>query len=280
MDGFSFSGMRPNAARSIIPLTSGEDTEAQIAWTDDLRQRAYRIRYQGFADGGFIAQDQEAMIDKFDYEDSSVTVLLFRDGSPAATIRICLYDPGGVWTSATELPGMVIFRDEIFQLAKQLDTDHRSARIIEITRLARDPAFANDKTIILSAFRIVAYLRLHYDADVMINVVRAHHMPMYRRLGFQKLEEPRPYPNLTNYEAGLMAMFRPDYENALKRIGLTSGISCTDETYVRLMKGERVSVLDGPRKPSLPSRAIPSLMGPFNRPNQTSGRTGGQHAAA
>ena len=77
----------------------------------------------------------------------------------------------------------------------------------------------------------------------MFNAVRAHHMPMYRRFGFQQLEAPRQYPGLA-FKTGLMACFRPNYADARDNLPFLKGISTKDERYAGLIAGERVKLFD------------------------------------
>ncbi len=244
MDGSHFVSSSLSTRATILSIPSLSDTEAQLALTPKIEHEAFSIRYRGYLSYGYItARDSGIFSDKYDGRLNSKTIVIYRGGLPAATIRICLYDAAGRWPHADRVPAMEIFDDEIRELQAQLAREGGSSRVIEITRFARDPAFANDRSLIIAAFRIVAYLRLYFDAGIMLNAVRPHHMPMYRRLGFQQIEEPRQYPNLT-YRAGLMAMFAANYEAALKKIGFPNGVSVDDPIYSSLMAGERVGVFD------------------------------------
>lgn len=251
MDGLQFFPAA-RAPSTILPIPNTNDTEARLAITPELAQEAYSIRHKGYLSYGYITpREGGVFFDKYDRRQNERTVLLYRGGVAAATIRICLYDQGGTWPEADQIPAMEIFGDEIRQIAQNEVAEGRAGRVLEITRFARDPGFANDRSLIIAAFRIVAYLRLYFGATVMLNAVRPHHMPMYRRLGFNKLEEPRQYPNLT-YCAGLMAMFQADYPAALKKIGFAYGVSVNDPIYASLIAGERVGVFEAPAEPVAP----------------------------
>lgn len=242
MNGYGLSAHSARCSDTILAVPTTNGTMACLAMIAEVREQAYRIRHDGYLSYGYITpRDGGLFSDAYDGAENERTVVIYQGGIAAATIRICLHDPKGIWPEADRVPAMEIFRDEVLALEEAAIRIGRPGRVIEITRFARDPAFANDKGLIIAAFRIVAYLRLYFDADIMINAVRPHHMPMYRRLGFEKIEEPRQYPNLT-YRAGLMAMFPERYALALKKIGFPSGVSNNDMVYTRLLSGDLVPV--------------------------------------
>jgi hypothetical protein len=133
---------------------------------------------------------------------------------------------------------------------------------VEITRLARRCDLANDKAVIAALFRAVGYLILFYDADIVLNACRPHHIPMYRRFGFHKIQEPRQYPNLT-YKAALLACFRGSYGQARAKLPFLRGISVHDFAYERLMSGEIVDVSDNLSAEH--GRLAPVAVGVFNQ---------------
>jgi hypothetical protein len=228
-------------------VSASEHTEAILALTPEITSQAFRIRHQGYLSYGYItARDDGMFRDMYDGQENERTVVIYRNGAPAATIRVCLYDKDGVWPQADRIPALEIFGCEIDELQNGLLSTGQPRRIVEITRFARLPEFANDRSIIIAAFRTVAYLRLYFGASIMLNAVRSHHMPTYRRLGFRQWGEPKQYPNLT-YKAGLMAMFKSDFQSALGKIGLPSGVAVSDPIYQELFAGERVCVFDDMR---------------------------------
>ena len=206
---------------------------------------AYTLRHDGYLSYGYITPRDDGLFwDKYDVQANTKTLILYKNGVPAGTVRVCLYDPNSDISEPQAVPAMEIFRDEIVNVVKSLNIDGRAGRAVEITRLARSPAFANDMEVIAALYRLVGYLILYYDADVVLNACRPHHMPMYRRLGFQKIEEPRQYPNLT-YRAGLMACFKAAYDGTKPNFGFLKGISNEDQSYAGLIAGECVPVYSG-----------------------------------
>jgi hypothetical protein len=99
-------------------------------------------------------------------------------------------------------------------------------------------------------FRAVGYLVLFFRAEIVLNACRPHHVPIYRRFGFDKLEEPKLYPGLT-FAAGLMACYADRYDNARAKLSFLRGVSAADDEYFELMSGERTSFA-----PAVPGQAF------------------------
>jgi hypothetical protein len=214
--------------------------EGQLVISPKLARAAYAIRHAGYSSYGYITPRYDGLFfDKYDSKVNSRTVIVFKNGEAAATVRVCLYDPEN--HNSSPLPAMEIFGNEIMALLTSQGTLGKCARAVEITRMARSPTFANDIDIVFALFRLVGYLILYYGADIVFNAVRPHHMAMYRRFGFQKLEEPRQYPNLT-YKAGLMACYKSNYDKAKNNLSFLKNLSMEDLTYNGLITGEKVSI--------------------------------------
>jgi hypothetical protein len=241
MDGIFLLDPDASAASRMSNVNSA-DAEAQLALTESLRATAYQIRHEGYHSYEYITERPDGLFsDKYDGRRNVRTAIIYRNGIAAATVRLCLFDPTGGMPDSDSVPAMEIFGDEITGLVDALSKNNPACRAVEVTRMARRPEFANDKGLIHALFRVVGYLILYFDADIVINACRPHHVPMYRRFGFQKLEEPRQYPNLT-YQAALMACFRANYGAATANLPFLRGISMDDAAYASLIAGERTKV--------------------------------------
>jgi hypothetical protein len=242
MDGFFPTGLR-NLALDPAPGRVNDRIELQLANTPEARRHAYKIRHDAYLSYNYIVPRETGQFsDKYDDRRNVATVLIYKGGEPAATVRVCLFDSLGRLPDADRVPAMEIFEDEIRALT--CDEQGRGRlRAVEITRLARRCDLANDKAVLSAMFRAVGYLILSYDADIVLNACRPHHIPMYRRFGFRKIEEPRQYPNLT-YKAALLACFRSSYDQAQATLPFLRGISVHDWAYERLLNGEVVEISD------------------------------------
>ena len=240
MDGFLLPSPMEHFSRNEQNVTVRNSIEIQLALSTATRAQAYKIRHDGYLSYNYIIAREDGLFsDKYDDRLNVRTVVVYKDQIPAATVRVCLFDPSDVFPEADRVPAMEIFEPEIRKMTEAgASAPGNGLRVVEVTRLARHCDFANDKTIIHALFRAVGYLVLYFQADIVLNACRPHHMPIYTRFGFQKLEEPRQYPNLT-YKAGLMACFRSDYSDARRNLPFLRGISTSDQAYASLIAGER-----------------------------------------
>lgn len=247
MDGSHFpllSVRRKLDGRWARPTDFG--LEAQLAIGDHLNDVSYRLRYQAYKNGGFIPDNEhECFSDEYDAYGNCRTAVVFKDGVPAATVRVTRHDPASDGSDRHELPAMKMFGAEIQAVMSALSLPARPPRVLEINRLARAPSFAKDLDVVFALFRVAGYLFLDFDADIVFNAVRAHHVPMYRRFGFQQLEEPRQYPGLA-MKTGLMASFRPGHAALIEGQPFLRGITTSDDVFTGLMAGERVPIFGRP----------------------------------
>lgn len=217
--------------------------EARLAVTETVKKQAYTLRHDGYVAVGYMdAQPGGLLSDRYDDFQTSKTIVLYKNGVAAASVRVCLMDPASRLQGADAVPASEFFRDEITGLLRGMGGGNRPARAVEITKLARGPQFTNDSDLAFALFRMTGYLILHFDADVVLTSVTANHMAFYRRLGFHKITEPVAHPKL-NVRTGLMACYRSSYEGVQRTIPILNGLSSDDETYTRFVDGELVPIL-------------------------------------
>jgi hypothetical protein len=216
--------------------------EARLALTPETLNEAFELRHAGYLSYGYIDAKEDGLFsDEYDGRDTCRTVVLYKDGVPAAAVRVCLFDPFGGTPGADSIPATAIFHDEITALLGRVGQQNRPPRAVEVTRLARHPDHAEDRSLVYALFRTVGYLILYYDADLVVTAVRAHHMPFYRRLGLQKMEEPRAYPNL-KFDTGLMACFRNKFDDVQAQVPLFRGITRNDRFYRPFISGQTMLI--------------------------------------
>jgi hypothetical protein len=225
----------------------------QIASTPELMDVVYRLRHDSYVAQGFLEPKASRLFaDEWDTLPHFFSVLCFIDGEPAASVRISHCRPAGRRGERTETTAMEIFDTEIASLAESFRAGPNPAVVMELSRLTRHPDFAESNSDPLFAvFRTCFYSLLKYEADMLISAVRAHHMPFYRRMGFQKITEPRPYPKL-KFETALMTCFGQSFRLVQKSLPIFQGIDPSDSVYDRLFAGERVGIFD-----EMPERAVP-----------------------
>lgn len=212
---------------------------ARLAGTPDVRREAYALRYAAYSSRGFIDAAPSGLFkDEWDEYPCTKTVVVYKDGVPAATARVCMYAPGSGIVGSDVIPAMDVFGSEIARIFSRIRGFSRGA---EVMRLSRHPDLGADYEPVFAAFQMVGCLLLHLEVDAVVCAVRKHHMPFYRRLGFRIKTEPRKYPKL-NFETALMASARPEgklLQDALSGLNL---ISKEDINYQDFLAGREVPV--------------------------------------
>ena len=244
MDGMQSISEPETTSRRYGSITPrhAKVTEAQIALSHGMMNTVFSLRYHSYVSQNFIDPcANELFSDEFDGRSNSVSILIYRDGVPAASVRASLYDPSGLISGAETIPALDSFGAEIDNLITNYRPDGRPARALEITRLVRRPDLANDNDLVFAMYRMTYYLVVHYEADMILSAVRQNHMPFYRRFGFQKVTEPRIYPKL-KFLAGLMACFGTNYGNVKQTVPIFQCVSKYDSTCAPFMSGKRIKV--------------------------------------
>lgn len=240
-------GKVPGPLRQLEALRPREPARitVQIATTPALMEIVYRLRHDSYVAQGFLEPRASGMFaDEWDGMKQFFSMLGFVDGVPATSVRISHCQPAGPAGARTETTAMELFRPEIINLAERFRVGARPAIVMEMSRLTRHPAFSESNfDPMFGIFRANFYCLIKTRADMLISAVRRHHVPFYKRLGFQTITEPRPYPKL-KFETALMACFRPSYAAIQASIPIFQGIDEGDGVYARLFAGERVGIFD------------------------------------
>jgi hypothetical protein len=243
MDGSLYSGGDVQVFRTLHYSQSEDDLlTARLAISPDILTEAAFLRHAAYRSAGYVDDNMNPLnfIDKYDSYVTSKTVVVYKGGVPAATVRACLYDPASNLSGLNTLPAMNMFEEEIKTLMDDARLHDRPARAVEITRMARHPDFAKHNDVILAVMRMIGYLVLHFDADLVFTAIKENHVPFYRRMGLRKITEPRDYPNL-NVQTLLMAFFRRQSVTR-QRTCLLDAVPLEDDTYHDLMAGELASI--------------------------------------
>ena len=244
MDGLQYVSSNATTSRrsGFLAPRQMEVTEAQIASSHGMMNTVFSLRYHSYVSQNFIEKHpNESFSDEFDARSNSISILIYRDGVAAASVRVSLYDPSRVIPGADAIPALDSFGAEINHLVTTYRSDGRPARAVEVTRLVRRPDLANDNDLVFAMYRMTYYLVVHFDADMILSAVRQNHMAFYRRFGFQKVTEPRIYPKL-KFLAGLMACFGTSYGSIKQTVPIFGYVSKQDSVCAPFMSGERIKV--------------------------------------
>jgi len=224
--------------RRVVPGTSARGTvyTARLATSDELREEAYRLRYRSYLAGGFIQENPSGMFrDSYDNMPNAYTVVLYDEGVPVASVRVCLLERGTAYTS----PAMDTFPEEVGALLSGSPNDAFAGRGIEVTRLVRSPEAENNQGLVFLLYRIAGYIALCHHTQLFLACVRSNHAPFYKRLGYSAAAEPRPYPGLS-CQMLLMASGRGRYDGIRSKVPMMDPMTAATQNLEGFYAGEPV----------------------------------------
>jgi hypothetical protein len=213
--------------RRLVPGTStrGASYIARIAASAKVREDAYRLRYRSYLAGGFISENPLGHFrDHYDEMCNAETVVLYDDEVPVASVRVCLLERDGDYTS----PAMDTFPEQVKALLNARPNDAFSGRAIEVTRLVRRPEAENNQGLVFLLYRIAGYIALCHHTQIFLACVRPNHAPFYKRLGYSAASEPQPYPGLS-CKMQLMSSDRERYDQVRMKVPMMDPM--TDATH-------------------------------------------------
>lgn len=214
----------------------------RIATNGNILRDAARLRYDAYHAHGYIDENPTGMfIDDFDARPSAKTIIVYQNGIPAASARVCLYDPAGSIPGSDWTPAMDVFRNEIQSLLASEDNGSQPKKALEVMRLVRSAQHERDHQVIFALLRAIGYLILYYDASVIYSGVRQNHVPIYRRLGFFQITEPRSYPKL-KFRTALIACVRSRIEDFSPPVNIFEDVSKSDYQYEKIINGKEVQI--------------------------------------
>jgi hypothetical protein len=181
---------------------------ARLALDRQTKEDAYRIRYDSYLASGFIEPNETRLFqDLYDDLPNCQTIVLYDQGVALASVRTCTLASG----SGQRSPAMDVYPKEISALLGQQPTSGVGGRGIETTRLVRSPAAENNQGLVFLLYRLAGYIGMMAHTQVLLACVRQNHVPFYRRLGYNPITSPRPYPGL-NCPMQLMSCTRQRYD--------------------------------------------------------------------
>ncbi|MGC9268877.1 N-acyl amino acid synthase FeeM domain-containing protein [Acidiphilium sp.] len=240
----------PGVATTHINRLSNESLEGSIAEqlfakivTDAQDfEVAFALRYRAYFNAGYLKNiDHHSFSDIYDDRPSSKTILIYRGEQAVGSIRVCVLDRAK--PDAIDLPASRMFHEEIDNLLTVPPHSTAPRRAVEITRLARDPERLDDRRVLWAMFRMVGYLIIANNADIVFVAVTKNHMPLYRRMGYQIVAAPKAYPGL-DVETGLMACFRDDFTSVQRQVAILGSVSRSSLIYADFIGGNKVPVFE------------------------------------
>jgi hypothetical protein len=227
------------------PVSAGlHSLTARIAADRQTRADAFELRYTSFLAGGFIDPSSSGMFsDSYDDKPNCQSIVIYKEDRPVASVRLCVLDSNPTRLGWADIPACKTFADEITSLldgVRALGLG-KPPMAVEIGRLVRHPDFASDFELVFVLFRLVSFMVLKLQADMMLSCVRANHVQFYRRLNFQKIAGPRLYPGV-KFETNLVVCQARNYEANLQNFPIVDSGALENGCYDGLFAGDTVPV--------------------------------------
>lgn len=195
----TLAAIREELEGRATPLTFGGQARyrMRLCFNGLLRRRALALAYRVYKACGY-AQESASGLAACDYDARPETATFLAEdpeGRAIATVTL-------VYDGAQGLPSDEIFASE---LAAPRAEGHR---LVEVTRLAMDPAHAHSKELLVRLFNVIyLHARKVMGHDGFVIEVNPRHVNYYRRLlGFVPLGEARPCPRVLGAPAVLLAL--------------------------------------------------------------------------
>jgi hypothetical protein len=148
--------------------------ELRLARTLEEREQAWGLVYRNYREKGYAAETEDGLwYGKHDALAGTMTVLVFRNGSPVATMSLYLDSGAG-------LPADTLYPDELGELRRQ------GKRLVEVGALASIEQGARRSRMVLEnmiRFVMVGSTRVLGATDMVITV-NPHHKKYYEKVLF------------------------------------------------------------------------------------------------
>ncbi len=214
---------------------------ARLALDEATRAEAYAIRHASYLSGGFIDPMPGGLFsDADDAKPSSTSLVIYKNGRPVASTRLCILDYTPGLAGWDEIPASRIFPEAVATLAANVP-HNRPAKIMESNRLVRHPDYATDYELVFVLYRFVSYMLIQTNADMLLSCIRRNHIPFYKRMHFEYVDGPRRYAGV-KFETSLMACSKVNMDRIRADIPMIGADQKSREGYAALLDGQIVNV--------------------------------------
>lgn len=229
---------RHNLERKRIQVSEFPGLCARLAVDQRTKKDAYKLRYLCYHSNGYIdARKNREFSDAYDVSPYNKTIVIYDDGQPVASIRVCHTDLSSPDPAARDLPLGHVFPNELANLLGP------HGRAVELNRLVRHPAHAQSQGLVFILFRMADFLIRQNDPDFIASCVRSNHVGFYRRLCFEHVAGPKEYTGL-KFSTNFLACQRTSYEMVRRIIPMLRISSAACKRYEGLLRSQTVQVFD------------------------------------
>ncbi|MDD2859873.1 MAG: hypothetical protein PHI71_02240 [Acidiphilium sp.] len=212
-----------------------------VTTREDVREMQ-SLRYRSYLSAGYLAPDASTTFsDQYDEQPTSQSILIFHNGTAAASVRVCMFDPTIKQGPGSSIPATPIFGTEIRNYMTNVLSEFAKPRAVEITRLSRHPDYKRNIALVMTIFNLIGYLVLNFDAHAMFATVTEEHIPFYKRMGFNLICKPKRYPGL-NVDTVLLGCPSTEHRGIKGMTVALPDMSSSDPNFKKLFSGEKFAV--------------------------------------
>jgi hypothetical protein len=231
------SGRLAHIVRPVGPIVDTRYS-ARLALDPQTKREAYRLRYDSYLASGYIQPNETGLFqDLYDELPNCQTVVIYDDGAPSASVRVCSLAFG----SRKRSPASDAFPEEVRKLLNEQTAIGTGARGIETTRLVRSPSAENNQGLVFLLYRMAGFLGMTAHTHILLACVRRNHAPFYKRLGYEPVTEPRAYPGLS-CPMQLMSCTRKRYDEVRSAFPVIDPFAGATDGLDGFLSGESVSL--------------------------------------
>ena len=156
-------------AQAFVPAQgSGPLYTARLALDDRSARDVYRLRYESYRQSGHIDPNPAGLFrDRYDELPNCPSIIVYSGADPVASVRTCALAHESGLTS----PAMVSNRREVEAMLGQEPMVGLGGRALEITRLVRSPAAANNQGLVFLLYRLAGYVGIMDGTQVILACV-------------------------------------------------------------------------------------------------------------
>lgn len=225
----------PAIRSDVLSKRRAKTYTAVVALDASVRRDAFALRHSSYLDSGFIEPRVGGLFhDEFDDLDNVATIVVYDNGRPVASVRVCF-----ISRAVRDAPAHHAFPDEVDAILATAPRNRKGFEVAEITRLVRSPDEANNQGLVFLLYRLAGGLALKDDVQIILSSVRRNHIPFYRRIGFVDVVGPRAYPGL-NCPMHLLKCSRADYDRVRATFPLMNPDTAPQGTFDDFESGRAI----------------------------------------
>lgn len=193
---------------SILKKESAPEFSIKLANTQEEREAAFRLAYQVYFEKGYLQENpRKCLINSYDEDEETITFIV-QDQNKNIVSTVSL-----VFDESYTIPAQRIYASELDELR------NHNERIVEVSRLAVNPAYRNSKDALILMFNYLMIYAYHICQYTCLAIeVNPRHVNYYKELlGFQEIGTLKACPGVQDAPAMLLYVSLKKYQEEIIR---------------------------------------------------------------